>query len=52
LGIPTTPVQALVTYGAWSWLSPLWSGGLLLFGALALDRLDRWLARFRPTYSD
>lgn len=52
LGIPKTPVQALVTYGAWSWLSPLWSGGLLLFGSLALDRFDRWLATVRPTYSD
>jgi hypothetical protein len=31
------------------WLGPLWSGALLLFASLALDRLDRWLAAVRPT---
>jgi hypothetical protein len=35
-----------------AWLGILWSAGLLLFASLALDRLDRWLATFRPTYSD
>jgi hypothetical protein len=31
-----------------AWLGPLWSGSLLLFASLALDRLDRWLATVRP----
>jgi hypothetical protein len=33
------------------WVEPLWQGSLLVFAALALDRLDRWLATIRP-YSD
>ena len=36
---------------AWTWLSPIWTASLLLFAALALERLDRWLAMVRP-YSD
>ena len=31
------------------WLGPLWSGSILLFASLVLDRLDHWLATFRPT---
>jgi hypothetical protein len=42
--------QFLLIQGVWS--QPLWKAGLLLFASLALDRLDRWLASFRPTYSD
>jgi hypothetical protein len=33
------------------WIGPLWSGSVLLFASLALDRIDRWLATVRP-YSD
>jgi len=38
--------QLVFTQGAW--IGPLWSGSLLLFASLALDRLDRWLATVRP----
>lgn len=30
------------------WLGAVWNGAMLLFAALALDRLDRWLATVRP----
>ena len=30
------------------WLGAVWNGALLLFAALALDRLDRWLTTVRP----
>ncbi|MDB5486617.1 MAG: hypothetical protein JWQ58_332 [Reyranella sp.] len=30
------------------WLRTVWNGAMLLFAALALDRLDRWLAPVRP----
>ena len=46
----TTVGRAPLYLGAW--IGPLWSGSLLLFASLALDRLDRWRATFRPTYSD
>lgn len=42
-------VQIVFFQGAW--LGPLWNSALLLFASLALDRIDRWLATFRP-YSD
>ena len=30
------------------WFGAVWNGAMLLFAALALDHLDRWLATLRP----
>lgn len=42
------PLQQIVYHLQGAWLGTLWNGAILLFAALALDRLDRWLATVRP----